>query len=115
MKAIMRIEMPEHGCRDCKVRREQDNYMMCPVLGIKIDEYVYKETRPMVCPIEPYSKGDNTNIAELGLTVRTHNALIRAGINTIGEITSMDDDRLKRVRGLGNKGYQEIKDKLNTR
>lgn len=49
-------------------------------------------------------------IAELNLSVRTSNALRRGGIQTIGELLdAYSQERLNRVRNLGSKGIEEIK------
>lgn len=51
-------------------------------------------------------------IEELELSVRSYNCLKRAGINTIGELVRKDEDDIMKVRNLGKKSLQEIKDKL---
>lgn len=52
-------------------------------------------------------------IDELELSVRAFNCLKRAEINTIGELTDKTEDELTRVRNLGNKSVDEIKEKLS--
>lgn len=54
-----------------------------------------------------------TTIEELDLSVRSSNCLKRAGINTVEELTQKTEDDLMKVRNLGKKSLQEIKDKLN--
>ena len=49
------------------------------------------------------------NIDKLGLTVRTYNILLRAGITTTEEIKEKSDDDLKRIRNMSEKCYKEIK------
>lgn len=51
-------------------------------------------------------------IDELELSVRAFNCLKRAEINTIGELTDKTEDELTRVRNLGKKSVDEIKEKL---
>ena len=51
-------------------------------------------------------------IEELDLSVRAFNCLKRAEINTIGELTDKTEDELTRVRNLGKKSVDEIKEKL---
>ena len=53
-------------------------------------------------------------IDELELSVRAFNCLKRAEINTIGELTDKTEDELTRVRNLGKKSVDEIKEKLST-
>ena len=52
-------------------------------------------------------------IDELELSVRAFNFLKRAEINTIGELTDKTEDELTRVRNLGKKSVDEIKEKLS--
>lgn len=54
------------------------------------------------------------SIDELELSVRAFNCLKRAEINTIGELTDKTEDELTRVRNLGQKSVDEIKEKLLT-
>jgi DNA-directed RNA polymerase subunit alpha len=49
----------------------------------------------------------------LELSVRSSNCLKRAGINTVDELVSKTEDDLMKVRNLGKKSLQEIKDKLD--
>ncbi|HLV10327.1 MAG TPA: DNA-directed RNA polymerase subunit alpha [Halanaerobiales bacterium] len=51
-------------------------------------------------------------IEELELSVRSSNCLKRAGINTVGELISKTEEDLMKVRNLGKKSLQEIKEKL---
>ncbi len=51
-------------------------------------------------------------VEELDLSVRSYNCLKRAGINTIDELTQKTEEDLMKVRNLGKKSLQEIKNKL---
>lgn len=51
-------------------------------------------------------------IDELELSVRAYNCLKRAEINTLGELMDKTEDELTRVRNLGKKSVDEIKEKL---
>ncbi|MBR3242590.1 MAG: hypothetical protein IKF90_07835 [Parasporobacterium sp.] len=56
------------------------------------------------------SQLNQISIAELNLSVRTSNSLRRAGVQTLGELLDVyNQDRLSRVRNLGSKGIEEIK------
>lgn len=55
----------------------------------------------------------DTTIEELELSVRSSNCLKRAGINNVGELTEKTEDDLMKVRNLGKKSLQEIKDKIH--
>ncbi|MDA8195512.1 MAG: DNA-directed RNA polymerase subunit alpha [Thermaerobacter sp.] len=51
-------------------------------------------------------------IEELDLSVRSFNCLKRAGINTVGELTAKSDDDMMKVRNLGKKSLEEVREKL---
>ncbi len=55
----------------------------------------------------------DTTIEELELSVRSSNCLKRAGINTVNELIERTEDDLMKVRNLGKKSLQEIKEKLD--
>lgn len=48
----------------------------------------------------------------LDLTVRSYNCLRKAGINTIGDLLSISEDKLRTIKNLGNKSVAEILMKL---
>ncbi|PSR32128.1 MAG: DNA-directed RNA polymerase subunit alpha [Sulfobacillus benefaciens] len=70
-------------------------------IGVERDED--KRDRLLEMPIE-----------ELDLSVRSFNCLKRAGINTVGELTSKTDEDMMKVRNLGKKSLEEVKEKLVT-
>jgi len=51
-------------------------------------------------------------IEELDLSVRSYNCLKRAGINTVEELTNRSEDDMMKVRNLGKKSLEEVKQKL---
>lgn len=51
-------------------------------------------------------------IEELDLSVRSYNCLKRAGINTVGELCAKTDEEMIKVRNLGKKSLEEVKQKL---
>jgi DNA-directed RNA polymerase subunit alpha len=51
-------------------------------------------------------------IEELELSVRSFNCLKRAGINTIGDLASRTENDMVKVRNLGKKSLEEVKQKL---
>ena len=53
-----------------------------------------------------------TPIDELELSIRAYNCLKRAGINTVEELRAMSEEELRRVRNLGAKCIEEIRQKL---
>ncbi len=51
-------------------------------------------------------------IEELDLSVRSYNCLKRAGINTVQELTQKTEEDMMKVRNLGRKSLDEVKNKL---
>lgn len=51
-------------------------------------------------------------IEELDLSVRSYNCLKRAGINTVQELTDKTESEMIRVRNLGRKSLEEVRNKL---
>jgi DNA-directed RNA polymerase subunit alpha len=68
---------------------------------IGVDREEDKRDRLLEMPIE-----------ELDLSVRSFNCLKRAGINTVGELTNKTDEDMMKVRNLGKKSLEEVKEKL---
>ena len=54
----------------------------------------------------------NTEIEEMDFSVRTFNCLKRAGINTVQELTQKTEDEMIKIRNLGKKSLDEVKNKL---
>jgi DNA-directed RNA polymerase subunit alpha len=50
-----------------------------------------------------------TKVEDLNLSPRTTNALLNAGIKTVGGLKRLSDLKLEEVKGLGKKGVDEIK------
>ena len=51
-------------------------------------------------------------IDDLDLSVRSHNCLKRAGINTVYELVQKTEDEMMKVRNLGRKSLEEVKKKM---
>ena len=51
-------------------------------------------------------------IEELDLSVRSYNCLKRAGINTVAALCAKTDEEMIKVRNLGKKSLEEVKQKL---
>ncbi|MEA4883199.1 MAG: DNA-directed RNA polymerase subunit alpha [Clostridia bacterium] len=71
-------------------------------------------------PVEP-EKGEDEkvrvlekSIEDLDLSVRSYNCLKRAGINTVEELTRKTEDDMMKVRNLGRKSLEEVKQKLES-
>ena len=73
-----------------------------------------KDREILVSPDEENKKKElESNIEDLELSVRSFNGLKRAGINTIEDLikNNTEEDLLK-VRNLGKKSIEEVKQKL---
>lgn len=53
-------------------------------------------------------------IEELDLSVRSFNCLKRAGINTVEDLISKSEEEMMKVRNLGKKSFDEVKEKLKS-
>lgn len=67
------------------------------------DESLSPENSALIC-----------TIAELDLSVRAYNCLIRAGYKTVADIMAAGRDKLMRTRNLGRKCYDEVCAKLES-
>lgn len=54
------------------------------------------------------------SIEELDLSVRSFNCLMRAGINTVDDITNKSEEEMMKVRNLGRKSLEEVIHKINS-
>ncbi|AIS53163.1 DNA-directed RNA polymerase subunit alpha [Thermoanaerobacter kivui] len=63
-------------------------------------------------PEKKIEKPLDMTIEELDLSVRSYNCLKRAGINTVQELTQKTEEEMMKVRNLGKKSLEEVKQKL---
>ena len=52
------------------------------------------------------------SIDTIGLSVRSTNALHRAGVHTVGEMLNYSEETLSKIRNLGKKSIEEIIEKV---
>ena len=52
-------------------------------------------------------------IEELDLSVRSYNCLKRAAINTVEDLTNKTEEEMMKVRNLGRKSLEEVREKLH--
>ena len=74
-----------------------------------------KSSRIQVIAAEEENSKDKVlemNIDELELSVRSHNCLKRAGINTVEELCNRTSEDMMKVRNLGRKSLEEVLSKL---
>ena len=53
-------------------------------------------------------------IEDLDLSVRSFNCLKRAGINTVDDLINKSEEEMMKVRNLGKKSFDEVKEKLQS-
>ncbi|HOO05231.1 MAG TPA: DNA-directed RNA polymerase subunit alpha [Ruminococcus sp.] len=53
-------------------------------------------------------------IEDLDLSVRSFNCLKRAGINTVDDLINKSEEEMMKVRNLGKKSFNEVKEKLQS-
>lgn len=63
--------------------------------------------------VEDYIDDIFTPIEDLDLSVRAYNCLKRVNISYIETLNDMPDEDLRKIRNLGRKCYEEVKEKLN--
>lgn len=62
-------------------------------------------------PLSPFVS-DNIQLTVLDLSPRSYNALMRAGVSTIGRLVALSDEEIGRVNNVGTKAINEIREKL---
>lgn len=55
-----------------------------------------------------------TRVDDLDLTVRSLNCLMRADIKVVGDLVNKTEDEIMKIRNLGSKSLEEVKEKLKT-
>jgi hypothetical protein len=55
-----------------------------------------------------YIEQSDFNIEHLNFSVRTYNCLKKSGINTLNELLDANDERLRKIKSLGEKSLSEI-------
>ena len=56
---------------------------------------------------------DDLSIEVLDLSARAEHCLQRVGVTTIGQLCAMSEEDLFRIRNMGKKTVEEVKDKLS--
>ena len=85
-------------------------------LSLFIDLSENAKTAEVMVEKEDDEKGKvlEMSIDELELSVRSFNCLKRAGINTVQELANKTPDDMMKVRNLGKKSFDEVKEKLQS-
>lgn len=89
-----------------KILTEHLNAVVDMSLDMKLDDVMIEKEE---------TKHEQTlemSIEELDLSVRSYNCLKRAGINTVQDLTNKTESEMMRVKNLGRKSLEEVKNKL---
>lgn len=113
MKARILVDVPDKGCRECRFVAKKGLMSACIVTGDTVTRNVVDERRPATCPMVSINQSETIRPTDVSL--RTYNALKRAGYDTWTEVAEATEMELKRIRGLGMKGLKEIQERLNDR
>ncbi len=97
------------------------------IISVLRSHHIYLADYSPVCDMQSYCEriyndcfatiGDTSlckTIDELDFSVRTYNGLIRAGINTVADLTQLTEEKIIRIRNLGVRGLYEIVEKLSS-
>ena len=82
----------------------------------RVHQILHKALSKLKHPLrsgENIRKVDSNDIDNLGLTIRSRNALKNAGINKISELDKMTDNELLLIKNLGLKLLSEIQKSLS--
>jgi hypothetical protein len=71
-----------------------------------------KSEQGVIVPMVQQAERLETPLEELDLSVRSYNALRRAGVDTLGDVAKMTECKLMEVRNLGRKSFEEVVAKL---
>lgn len=125
-KALRKLRNPSRRCKifigvnfDDKINelrdkvedKEKELAEKVALLRSKIDK-INAVLQEVGFKIKVDSPEDHASVELLNLSKRSFNCLKRHGTNTIKELTLMTKKELSNVRNLGNKGVEEIIDKL---
>lgn len=100
-KDVLSGSMAELLCALAQRNRMKDDNDDLPVFDSELDFCFVEDDDKLFTPLD-----------ELELSVRTYNCLKRAGINSVERLRSLRDEDLRKIRNLGRKGLDEIKQKL---
>ncbi len=90
-----------------RILREYYGYF----INVEIEEDEEEEP-PQVQEKKEKEESDSKSIEDLHLSVRSSNCLKAANINTLGELKEKTADELGKIKNLGKKSLDEIKEKL---
>jgi DNA-directed RNA polymerase subunit alpha len=108
------IEVSTNGSIDAKEALAVASKMMINHLNVVVElSEKAKNTEYMIEHEETSTNSVlETSIADLDLSVRSFNCLMRAGIKDVRDLTNKTEEDMMKVRNLGRKSLKEVKEKL---
>ena len=108
------IEVSTNGSVDAKEALAIASKMMINHLNVVVElSEKAKNTDYMIEHEETCTNSVlETSIADLDLSVRSFNCLMRAGIKDVRDLTAKSEEDMMKVRNLGRKSLKEVKEKL---
>ena len=97
LNGTLRTDLGKKASREI---RKQD-LVPCVIYGVEKDEKGKEKILEMT-------------IEDLDLSVRSFNCLKRAGINTVDDLINKSEEEMMKVRNLGKKSFDEVKEKLQS-
>ena len=109
------IEVSTNGSVDAKEALAIASKMMINHLNVVVElSEKAKNTEYMIEHEETCTNSVlETSIADLDLSVRSFNCLMRAGIKDVRDLTAKTEEDMMKVRNLGRKSLKEVKEKLD--
>lgn len=83
-----------------------------PYTSEEVEEVVTETAEPGTQSISLDDVDPKTKVADLNLSARTINALVNSGIKTVAGLKRLSDLKLSEIKGLGKKGFDEIRELL---
>ncbi|NLM05634.1 MAG: DNA-directed RNA polymerase subunit alpha [Tissierellia bacterium] len=81
-------------------------------LFINLTEHIHDVEIMVEKEEDQKEKAIEMTVEELDFSVRSYNCLKRANINTVGELILKTEEEMMKVRNLGKKSLEEVKNKL---
>ncbi len=109
------IEVSTNGSIDAKEALAIASKMMINHLNVVVELSEKAKNSDYMIEHEETSTNSvlETSIADLDLSVRSFNCLMRAGIKDVRDLTAKTEEDMMKVRNLGRKSLKEVKEKLD--
>lgn len=108
------IEVTTNGSIEAKEALAIASKMMIEHLNVIVELSEKAKSTGYMKEVEQENNNSvlETSIADLDLSVRSYNCLMRAGIKDVKDLISKTEEDMMKVRNLGRKSLKEVKEKL---